>query len=290
MNKDIYIILGPTAIGKTEYSLKLANEINAEIISSDAFQVYRYMDIGTGKVSKEIQARIPHHLIDIKYPDENYSVQEFITLCTDKIKYIRKKNKPIIIVGGTLFYLNAFIYDYKLPINTNDYNYRQELEQRLNQYGVNNLWEELIEIDPNCINYIDSNNPRRIIRALEIYYLTKAKPSEIRFKQNHIRSDIQQIIGLTSEREILYNKINQRVEKMFEEGFIEEVQNLIKMGYQKELSAFKAIGYSQICDYLNGSICKEEVIKLVQKQTRNFAKRQITWQKQFKNVKWITID
>ena len=287
MTKDITIIIGPTASGKTELSLQLAAETNAEIISSDAFQVYRYLDIGTAKVDQRTRAKIPHHLIDIKNPDELYSVADFLLAVKTLIPEIRKRKKPIIITGGTAFYLYSFLYGYEFADIKPDLALRERLYAEIKQVGNDHMWQKLKAIDPAIESYLHVNNTKRIVRAFELYYQTNQLPSSVR-KKASLRPDVS-IIGLTSSREIIYERINSRVDEMYKNGFIDEVESLLQRGYLVDLPSFKALGYRTTAEFLNGSISREEMIELVKKETRNFAKRQITWYKQFEDVTWLEI-
>ncbi|MFA5879680.1 MAG: tRNA (adenosine(37)-N6)-dimethylallyltransferase MiaA [Candidatus Margulisiibacteriota bacterium] len=287
MKKDITIIIGPTAIGKTDYSLNLAQKTNAEIISSDAFQVYRGLDIGTAKPSKEIMSKIPHHLIDIKNPEEPYSVVDFLAVTHKIIQEIREKQIPIIITGGTAFYLYSFLYNYEFANTKPDLTLRENLYSEIKEIGNELMWQKLNNIDPGIKTYIHVNDTKRIVRAFEIYYQTNELPSRAR-KKSCLRADVT-LIGLTASREIIYDRINKRVDEMYQNGFIDEVNGLLQKGYSEDLPSFKALGYTITANFLNGSITKEEMIELVKKETRNFAKRQITWYKQFKDVRWIEI-
>jgi tRNA dimethylallyltransferase len=283
--KDILIIIGPTAIGKSALAIEKAQDLGAEIISADAFQVYKYMDIGTAKVSKDIRNQIPHHLIDIKEPQENYSVAEFMNLTKNIINDLRAKNKPIIICGGTIFYIYAFLYNYQFNKEKSDPEYRQKLEKTAKEYNSEYLWNKLNKIDPKAANNIHPNNTKKIIRQLEIYYQYNKLPSKIRIKSKKPRADVS-IIGLKTEREKLYTLINKRVDLMIEQGLIEEVRHLLNK-YPDNSQAFEAVGYKETIQYLKGSITKEEMIELIKQKSRNFAKRQLTWLKNFENVKWI---
>ena len=288
MTKDITVILGATGIGKSQLALTLAKEQNAHIISADAFQVYKGMDIGTAKVSKKEQAEVPHYLIDIKTPDQSYSVVEFLKKANQIIQDLRKTATPIIICGGTAFYLRAFLHHYKFDsTDQSQKETRHILEQRLKKEGAQSLWKELQNIDPEMAAIVDIQNHRRLIRALEIYHTTGKQPSSFRTHSEDPRHDCH-IIGLTTDREKIYDRINIRVLDMIKKGFIEEVEALLEH-YPENSSGFNALGYPQCIDYLKGSISKEEMIQSIQTLTRRFAKRQLTWYKRFKNVHWQEI-
>jgi len=285
MPKDITIVIGPTAIGKSDFAIAKALETSAEIISADAFQVYKGMDIGTAKVSSEIRSEIPHHLIDIKCPDEDYSVADFMRLSEKIIASLRQQHKPIIICGGTGFYINAFMRGFEFPDVKQNSQIRKELQEKALVHGNVSLWDQLQQIDPVSAAALEPNDQKRIIRALEIYYQTNVVPSSLKKRAANIRPDIH-IIGLNAPREIIYDKINIRVDQMYQNGLIEEVEKLLKK-YEENLNAFEAIGYKETIQYLKGRISKQEMIELVKRKTRNFAKRQLTWYRRFENVQWL---
>lgn len=283
MKKDITIIMGPTAIGKSDYAVKLALKTHAEIISADAFQVYRGMDIGTAKPSIQTQKLVPHHLIDIKNPDEPYSVAEFLSLTEAKINEIRLKNRPIILCGGTAFYLYAFLYQFEFTPHEPDPALRKRIYEECDQIGNQALWEKLKLLDPQSAERIQYHNTRRLIRAFELLYQTQKTPSEIRKRKETPRADTH-IIELTAPREIIYERINTRVDQMIQEGLISEVEGLLKKGYSPDLSAFQGLGYKETIQYIKGDITQSEMIEYIKQKTRNFAKRQLTWYKKFDHV------
>lgn len=274
-------IIGPTAIGKTEYALKLAREINAEIISADSMQVYRTMDIGTAKPSVSEQQLIPHHLIDICNPDDRFTVVDFVQQVGRLVPEIESRGKRVLIVGGTGLYLNSLFSGLCFTGATADSNLREELYCE----SAETLHKRLANIDPVAAVNIHPHNKKRVIRALEVFQLTGLPMSEQLFKTPLY--DSYDIIGLECERPLLYEKINQRVEQMFEKGLLEEVQGLITKGYDKNLPSLQALGYKETLVYLEGLIAsKAELVAIIQQRTRNFAKRQLTWFRKFENVKW----
>lgn len=283
--QDITVILGPTASGKTTLSLQIAEESGAEIISADAFQVYRGMDIGTAKVSAKIRDQIQHHLIDILEPTDTYSVADFIRLSSTVIESLRTQSKSVVICGGTAFYIHAFLYGYSLAAPASDPEFKAKLEAQLAELGPEALWNQLHQIDPPTAAAIHPNNHRRVIRALEIYHQTQIPPSQTRHKHPSPRSDCR-VIGISHPRDELYARINQRVLQMIEAGLVNEVQNLLNAGIPESAPAFTAIGYKEVLAYLNGGISYDEMINLIQQHTRNFAKRQLTWIKQFEHLHW----
>jgi tRNA dimethylallyltransferase len=288
MKKDITIIIGPTGIGKSDFAIDLACKTKAEIISADAYQVYKYMDIGTAKVSKEERKLVPHHLIDIKEPDESYSVAEFVQLTNKVIANMRKKQKPIIICGGTGFFVKAFLYNYEFPDFGATKQIRDKLYEELANTSNQEMWTKLSKIDPKSAEIIDPQNTKRIIRALEIFEQTKTNPSSLRKKSEQPRQDTK-IICLTSQRENVVKRIENRADNMIELGFIEEVKSLLNKGYKTGLQSFEAIGYKEIINFLHGSITKKEMLELIKTRTRQFSKRQMTWFKKFENIIWHEI-
>lgn len=289
MVQDITVVIGPTAIGKSDFAIALAEQTGAEIISADAFQVYRYMDIGTAKVPLAVRERIPHHLIDILNPDEPWSVAHFMEESDGIIRSIRERNKPVIICGGTGFYVNAFLYGFEFDESVSGRGeIRAQLDRELAELGEEGLWQKLLTIDPAVIDYLNPRNIRRVQRALEIFYLTGQKPSEFRSKRDTPRQDCR-LIGLTAPRPVIYERIEQRVDAMIRQGLVEEVHQLLKMGYDEALTSFQALGYKETVHYLKGSIGQAEMIELIKTRTRQFAKRQLTWFRRFNNAEWIEI-
>ena len=285
MKKDIYCIIGPTGIGKTAYAIHLAQQINAEIISADAYQVYKHMDIGTAKPTKKELALVPHHLIDIKYPNDDYSLHDFLSLSEKIIKKLRQKNKAIILCGGTALFIHAFLYSYSLPKAASDPKIRTQLLKDYDEKGKDYLWNKLNKIDPDSAVSIHPNNKHHLVRALEIYTISNKKPSEQKQKSETIRTDTK-IIGLTSSKEVVKERIDLRVNKMIKDGFIQEVQELLDSGVSIEAQSFKALGYLQVFNYIKGSILKEEMVDYIKMLTKKFSKRQMTWFKRIDHVDW----
>jgi tRNA dimethylallyltransferase len=288
MNQSILCVIGPTGIGKSKKAISLAKELNGEIISADAYQVYKGFNIGTATPTLEEQERIPHHLINHKSPESQYSVVEFLEDCNNCIKKIIKKKKTVIICGGTALYINAFINNYTMHYPT-DASIRKKLEEKAKNIEKEKLWLELHEKDPDHAKTIPYQNTRRIIRALEIIYLTKKPITSDKPHINTKRNDTN-IIGLIAPREIIIKKIDQRVEKMIKEELIEEVKLLLKKGVPEDCPAFSAIGYKETLLYLKGTLSKSEMIEQIKIKTRQFSKRQMTWFRKFQNVSWININ
>ncbi|OIJ17916.1 tRNA (adenosine(37)-N6)-dimethylallyltransferase MiaA [Anaerobacillus alkalidiazotrophicus] len=289
MKEKLVVIVGPTAVGKTKLSVELAKELNGEVISGDSMQIYRGMDIGTAKIKEEEMGGIVHHLIDIKDPNESFSVAEFQDLVKPLVTSICKKGKLPLLVGGTGLYVNSVIYDYNFPDAPNDPEYRQSLETLVEKNGVITLHEKLKEIDPISYETIHPNNYRRVIRALEVYYVTNktihdyqsAQPTESRYELA--------LIGLTMDRTILYDRINRRVDMMIDEGLIDEAKRLYNSGV-KDCQSVQAIGYKEIFDYLEGHITKEEAVELLKRNSRRYAKRQLTWFRNKMNIQWFELN
>ncbi|MFC1571355.1 tRNA (adenosine(37)-N6)-dimethylallyltransferase MiaA [Candidatus Margulisiibacteriota bacterium] len=279
------IILGPTAVGKTEFAITLAKEKNGELISADSMQVYRGMDIGTAKAPKELRHQIPHHLIDIRNPDEDWTVSDFVEQARKLGTEIRERGKVPIIVGGTGLYLWALLEGFSFPIAEAD----PELRKKLEQEQLSTLYVRLSTIDPKAAAKINPNDKKRIIRALEVFELTGKPISELQKERApdtpHLNVGNRRVLlGLNLPRNELYARIDQRVEEMIEKGLIEEVKGLLAKGYAKDLKSFQALGYKEVIEYLDGKWSKEEMIKELKKRTRHFARRQLTWFKRFENV------
>ena len=290
MNKKILVIVGPTAVGKTYVSIELAKKFNTEVISADSMQVYKYMDIGTAKVTKEEACGIKHHMIDLIEPNEEFSVSEFQKMAEEYIEEIHNKNKLPIVIGGSGLYVNSLLYDLDFGKVKSDEKIKQYYTDYYNEHGVDKLHALLESIDPKSALKIHKNNVKRVIRALEVCHITGNKFSSM---NTDIRKPSQKhdciIIGLDMDRKILYDRINRRVDIMVENGLIEEVKSLLDKGYDKSLVSLQAIGYKEIIDYLDGKTSREEAIEILKTNTRRFAKRQFTWFKADSNIKWFDL-
>lgn len=276
--KKITTIIGPTASGKTELSLKLAKKQNAIVISADSKQIYKGMDIGTGKVSKKIQNQIPHFGIDLITPDKEFSVAEFKKYAE---KIIDNSEKPVILVGGTGLYVDAIVNNQTFPEIAPNQKFREEKEHELKKYGLEKLQQELFKIDPEAENHIDKKNPRRIIRALEICAFGEKKYSD--YQKPTTKK--YETIFLTPKftKESLHKKIEKRVDQMISDGLIEETKNILKK-YTLSPTAKDILGYKQIIEHLNNETSESEAIEKIKALTKKYAKRQITWFKKYKNV------
>ena len=283
----LYIIAGPTAVGKTELSIKLADRLNAEIISADSIQVYRHMDIGSAKIRPEEMKGIKHHLIDILEPTEGFDVALFQKLSKDAITGIRNRGKMPLIVGGTGFYLHALIYDNDFSDGEADPSYRAELEKEA-ENPDNDLYERLGMIDPAAHESIPKGNMKRVIRALEYYHVTGKRISDHNREEREKESPYDlRFFVLTLPRDILYDRINRRVDIMVNDGLFEETERLISLGVKPDMTSMQGLGYRQAYKYLTGEYSKDEAIDAIKKETRHFAKRQLTWFRKEKDVIFI---
>lgn len=288
MKKPLIILTGPTAVGKTALSINLAKAVNGEIISADSMQVYKYMDIGTAKIKPEEMEGVPHYLIDVFDPKEDFNVVLFQQYAKQYIKEIHNKGKIPIIVGGTGFYIQSVLYDIEFEENEGDTSYRQELEELTAEKGTEYLHTLLKEIDYTSFLAIHPNNTKKVIRALEYYKQTGAPISLHNEEQRQKTSAYNSAyFVLTNDREVLYSRIDKRVDTMIEEGLVEEVQTLLSKGCDKSMVSMKGLGYKEIISYLEGEITLEEAIYILKRDTRHFAKRQLTWFKREKNVIWV---
>ena len=288
MKKPLIILTGPTAVGKTKASIGLAKALNGEIISADSMQVYKYMDIGSAKIRAEEMQNIPHHLIDVLEPDEEFHVVRFQQMAKKAIQDIYAKGKIPIVVGGTGFYIQALLYDIDFTESDEDNEYRLELEEIAKEKGAEYLHEKLREVDPKSAELIHANNIKRVIRALEFFKHTGEKISEHNEQERAKESPYEFCyFVLTDDREKLYERINQRIEQMLDEGLIDEVLALKERGYTRDMVSMQGLGYKEILDYLNGICSLEEAVYILKRDTRHFAKRQLTWFKRERDVIWI---
>lgn len=288
MKKPLIILTGPTAVGKTKASIGLAKALNGEIISADSMQVYKYMDIGSAKIKPEEMQGVKHYLVDELEPDEEFHVVRFQQMAKQAMEEIYAKGKVPIVVGGTGFYIQALLYDIDFTESNEDTSYREELEKIASEYGAEHLHDMLKEIDPASADAIHANNVKRVIRALEFYKLTGQKISEHNEKERAKESpyDFCYFV-LNDERQNLYNRIDLRIDQMLEEGLLEEVTALKNKGYTKDMVSMQGLGYKEILDYLNGECTLEEAVYILKRDTRHFAKRQLTWFRRERDVIWI---
>ncbi len=283
----VIVICGPTASGKTALSIELAKKINGEIISSDSMQIYKDMDIGTAKPSKEEMQGIKHYLLDFVEPSQRYSVADFKKDAEKAIEEILSKGKVPIIVGGTGLYVDSLIYGIEYQNIQFDEQYRAELEKRVEQEGLEKLYDEAKKIDPQAMEKISSNDQKRILRVLEIYKATGKNKTEqeAESRKNGVKYDYK-VFAINMDREKLYERINKRVDIMIEQGLIQEVKELLQK-YDEFPTAMQGLGYKEVVQYLQRTISKEEMINKVKMETRRYAKRQITWFKKNKQTIWI---
>lgn len=285
MKKPLIILTGPTAVGKTDLSISLAKLVNGEIISADSMQVYKKMNIGTAKITAAEMENVPHHLIDILDPSEEFNVFLFKEYAKKAMEEIYERGNIPIITGGTGFYIQSVIYDIEFNEETGDKEYRKKLEEIASTKGAQYLHEMLKEIDEKAAGEIHANNVKRVIRAIEFHHETGQKISEHNNIQKQKESPYNfAYFVLNDIREKLYERINIRVDKMVEDGLIDEVKSLVNEGYTKELVSMQGLGYKEIIDAINGNITMEEAIYQIKLETRHFAKRQLTWFRREKEV------
>jgi tRNA dimethylallyltransferase len=293
-------LLGPTAAGKTVLGIELAKALNGEIISADSMQVYRGMDIGTAKPTTEERKNIHHHLIDIRNPDESWTVSDFIEEAQSAKLKIQNKGKVPIMVGGTGLYINAWLNGFSFPPAAED----KEIRKRLESFPAPILYSRLSTVDSLAATKIHPNNKKRLIRALEVYEITGKPISELQKHRMEPKTKSlgsisneeprisfagseHTLIGLNLPRDLLYQRINQRVDEMIAKGLINEVSGLLKQGYNRQLRSMQALGYKEVIDYLDGKWTRDEMTIELKKRTRHFARRQLTWFRRFTEVKWF---
>ena len=291
MKQPLVILSGPTACGKTSLSIDLAKRIDGEIISADSMQVYRGFDIGTAKVTEAEKDGIPHYLIDELDPTEEFNVFEFQSRARKYIADISSRGKIPMIVGGTGFYIQSVLYDIDFSDESDDKSFRHELENLAEEKGSDYLYQQLMECDPDAAKEIHPNNTKRVIRALEFFHETGQQISEHNRIQQQKESPYNYAyFVLNRPRNILYERINRRVDVMIHEGLPEEVSGLLEKGYGEDLLSMQGLGYKELVPYVKGQISLEEASDLLKKNTRHFAKRQITWFKREKDTIWIDLE
>jgi tRNA dimethylallyltransferase len=284
--EKVIVLIGPTAVGKTNTSIELAKRFKGEIISGDSMQIYKRMDIGTAKIIPEEMEGVQHHLLDIKDPDESFSAAEFQQLVRKKISEIHTHGKIPLIVGGTGLYIQSVLYDYRFTETPGDEHYREGLEVNLEKYGSGWLHDQLLSVDPVSAGNIHRNNTRRVIRALEIYHCTGKTMSEYQEAQSkELQYDVA-LIGLTMDREKLYKRINLRVDLMMKQGLLEEVKELYDEGI-RNVQSVQAIGYKELYDYFDGEVSLERATENLKQNSRRYAKRQLTWFRNKMDVAWF---
>lgn len=290
MRKPLIIIAGPTASGKTSVSVKLAQAINGEIISADSMQVYRGMTIGTAKVLPEEMDGVRHHLIDVLEPDDGCSIARFQSMVKEALEDIYRRGKVPILAGGTGFYIQAIVNDVDFREDEGDRHYREQLEKRAQADGGEALYQVLLQVDPEAARTIHRNNVKRVIRALEYHYISGERISDHNARQQKKTSPYKAgFYVLSMDREILYDRINSRVDLMIEQGLIDEVETLLNKGYDPSLVSMQGLGYKEIVRYLTGQWSLDEAVEILKRDTRRFAKRQLTWFRRESDAKWVDV-
>ena len=287
--QKVIVICGPTASGKTALSIELAKKINGEIVSCDSMQIYKEMDIGTAKPTLEEMQEIKHYMIGIISPNERYSVADYKKDAKKAIREILNKGKVPIVVGGTGLYIDSLIYEIEYQDIEFDKEYREHLEKEVKEKGLEELYNVAKEIDPEAIEKISKNDKKRILRILEIYHATGENKTEQERKsrQKEVEYDYK-VYALNMDREKLYDRINKRVDKMIEEGLIQEVEKIYKK-YNDFPTAMQGLGYKEVVEYLEGKLTKEEMIEKIKQETRRYAKRQLTWFRKNKQTIWLDV-
>jgi tRNA dimethylallyltransferase len=289
MKKNIIIVAGPTASGKSAIGIELAKRLNGEIISADSMQIYRYMDIGTAKLTAEEMQGIPHYMIDILDPSEDFSVALFRKMASEYIDDICSEGKMPIIVGGTGLYMNSLTYNLDFTEAAEDREYREYLQKLAEEKGNEYVHELLKEVDLEAYNRIHPNNLKRVIRALEVYKISGKTIDDYQQRQESKEYNIAYIC-LNMDRQKLYDRINKRVDIMFNDGLVDEVKKLKEIGYNKDMTAMQGIGYKEVFDYLDGIYTLDELKETIKQNTRRYAKRQLTWFRREDRVHWVNTD
>lgn len=289
--RPLVIITGPTAVGKTDLSIKLAKAVGGEIISADSMQVYRHMDIGSAKVTKEEMDGVPHYLVDVLEPWEEFNVVVFQQMAKKALEEIYSHGAVPIIAGGTGFYIQALLYDIDFKENPEGNQIRKELEALADEKGAEYLHQQLAKVDPESALAIHSNNVKRVIRALEYFRQTGQKISVHNQEERQKESPFDFFYYvINTERSRLYERIDRRVDLMMENGLVEEVKKLKAMGCHRGMVSMQGLGYKEILDYLNGECTLDEAVYILKRDTRHFAKRQITWFKRERDVRWVNLE
>ena len=289
MKPKVVVIVGPTASGKTAVSIELAKNINGEIISAASMQIYKYMDIGTAKPTLDEMQGIKHYMLDVVMPDETFNVAKYKSMAESAIEEILKKGKVPIIVGGTGLYVNTLVDGIEFADVPGDEEYRNELIEKGYREGAMSIYKELEKVDSESAKKIDPNNIRRVARALEIYKVTGKTKTQLDIEsRKEVKYDYR-LFGMEWDRETLYNRIDLRVDKMIEAGLIDEVRNVTEK-FKISNTAVQGLGYKEVIEFLNGNISYEEMIEKLKLETRHYAKRQLTWFRRDKRIKWIKPD
>ena len=286
--KPLIILTGPTAVGKTKLSIELAKAVNGQMISADSMQVYRHMDIGTAKIRSEEMQGIPHYLIDVLDPWESFDVVRFQTMAKEALEKIYTAGAIPIVVGGTGFYIQALLYDIDFDENDSETGYRTELQSFADLHGSEALHDRLRQVDEKSALMIHPNNVKRVIRALEFYHQTGTRISEHNETQRQKESPYRFVyFVLDDERGRIYRRIDQRIDQMLDQGLVAEVKQLRDMGCTRDMVSMQGLGYKEILAYLDGECTLEEAVYILKRDTRHFAKRQLTWFRREQEVRWI---
>jgi len=286
--KKVIVLGGPTATGKTDLAIELALLVNGEVVSADSAQVYRYMDIGTAKPTPEERRGVPHHMIDIVYPDEEFSVAQFKNLAEDSIRDILSRGKVPVVAGGTGLYISSLVYNIQFSDTICDWEFRERMNALAIKYGPGYLHDRLKEVDPVSAQRIHPNNVKRVIRALEVFETTGRPISEHQAESRTKPPEFDYLLfGLTMDRQMLYERIEKRTDIMMEKGLADEVAGILKMGYSRDLVSLQAIGYKEIAAAISGECSMEEAVENIKLGTRHLAKRQITWFNSMEGLKWL---
>lgn len=287
-NRPLIILTGPTAVGKTALSIGLAKAVDGEIISADSMQVYRKMNIGTAKIQQSEMQGVRHHLIDILDPGEDFNVVLFKKYALEAMKDIYSRGKIPVVVGGTGFYIQALLYDINFEDNDNDMSYREELQTLAAEHGNSYIHDMLAGVDPESAEKIHENNVKRVIRALEFYKKTGTKISEHNEAESQKESPYNfEYFVLNDDRQKLYDRIDRRIDIMLEYGLLDEVRSLVDEGYSRDLVSMQGLGYKEMIDYIQERYTLDEAVYTLKRDTRHFAKRQVTWFKREKQVTWV---
>lgn len=287
-NRPLIILTGPTAVGKTALSIGLAKAVDGEIISADSMQVYRKMNIGTAKIQQSEMQGVRHHLIDILDPGEDFNVVLFKKYALEAMKDIYSREKIPVVVGGTGFYIQALLYDINFEDNDNDMSYREELQTLAAEHGNSYIHDMLAGVDPESAEKIHENNVKRVIRALEFYKKTGMKISKHNEAESQKESPYNfEYFVLNDDRQKLYDRIDRRIDIMLADGLLDEVRSLVYEGYSRDLVSMQGLGYKEMIDYIQERYTLDEAVYTLKRDTRHFAKRQVTWFKREKQVTWV---
>lgn len=286
--KPLIVLTGPTAVGKTALSISLAKAVGGEIISADSMQVYKHMDIGSAKIMPEEMDGVPHYLVDVLEPSEEFHIARFQEMAKAAMEEIYSRGHVPILVGGTGFYIQSITRDIDFTENDGDMTYRHELEAFAKEHGGEELYARLKEIDPKAAEEIHANNVKRVIRALEYFHQTGTPISQHNEEQKQKESPYKLTYFVLNDiRSLLYERIEKRIDQMLENGLIEEVQKLKDMGYTRDMVSMQGLGYKEILAYLDGDCTLDEAVYILKRDTRHFAKRQLTWFKREQDVIWV---